>query len=874
MSGKSKVGSSNNNIHRICTDIVQHVCTQCKASPPVQIRLLVALTALLALLVSARSALAAGPVQAARSPVLARVVLNDPLIELDRGSHANIALRRSADERIEAAHAANPNRMVTIEVRRASMSFQQLDHSQQAHIEKTHHSGAAQWYETALDGFLQDIVREAGGGSRGLRLSVYGLPIESSSADVVATNARYGGTIALLDAVVSAKKIITRASVGEAALAESALPQALRDANGRPVFYRANNQWRMLTPTGHTAQDEFNVNSHTAQDGLRIRALETINNNAGVKSLLRERGIDLEFNSSDRQSMDLMALLADWGRSGSQWDLNHDGIVNVFDLMILLANWEHDEPTTGIARFINIDSVYTIGSNVSFSVELLDDAPAGANVVFQTWSNETNSIEGPYADYTAPFNYPSAALDLVTPGSAEVQALIRNSSNHVVLRLTQHVEFLEDPFDGDTDPDGDDPTDPNDPGDDDDEPDDTKPNNPPGDPKPGPGDPGPGHNPPGGDGSPPYDPTPDDPYTPADELWNELYSGLDPTLAAQLQDVTFPQQPQLDNPRQITVRSAADIPQPIGSNCIITVEGTIDINSPDNGFNFNNNASDVILRFAPGARLRYTGGESTRALIQFRSTARRIRVENAVIVGHVGTISTCHAFATTYSTSGAKCQDITIVGGDISGVRYTFQGEGGCQRLLIRDVNAHDNWEYFVWGSNGMTDATFVGNTINGVVGQHGFRLAPGVDRVNLVYNDIQIGGPGLLKRTIWIPGATNVSILGNHTRDGRITIGPDPTANEPGPNHVILAGNRIDHERNNLAIELFCGARNVLVSDNFITTPHADWMQVGQSDPYNRPFENIHWTQDNISNGMVRPGFNGVRVSSGFIGRPDIGPQ
>ena len=37
--------------------------------------------------------------------------------------------------------------------------------------------------------------------------------------------------------------------------------------------------------------------------------------------------------------VDLLALLAAWGEPGGPADINNDGIVDVVDLLILLANW-------------------------------------------------------------------------------------------------------------------------------------------------------------------------------------------------------------------------------------------------------------------------------------------------------------------------------------------------------------------------------------------------------------------------------------------------------------------------------------------------------------------------------------------------------
>jgi len=843
-----------------------------------QLRILAALTTLLVLVLSSRSTFAAVDIQGAQDPVLVAMTVEQPLTTLQPHAASNAALRRQTTAAVLDVAKRAPGRMITIDVRRSPLRFARLSDDVRASIETRHGRSAAQWYEQSMAELLTSVVRDVKRSRRDLRLSVLGLPIEARNADALRANTRYAALLSELDALVSAKQLIIARTANEAAMAESALPEAMRYSNGRPVFYRANNTWRMATPS--SGSDPSSHTDHTAQDGMELQAIDVLRDNPDVAALLRDHGIDLDQDpdadaeQSRSGSHDaLMQLLADWGQTDSPWDLNEDGTVDIFDLQILLRDWQQydDQPTTGVARFVYVPDQYTLGSGMNIDVQLLDDAPADPNVVFQVWSNETNSIEAAYPDFDAPFAYPASALDQVTPGMGEIQALIRNADDDVVLLLAEAVEFVPDPWGGDADPD--DPDD--DPNGDDDE--DNPPDDDPGDDDPS-DDPNddPGDDPQDDPGDDPQDDPGDDPnddpdQPDADEPWTDPLADLDPELVAHLQDVTLPTQPDLDNPQQITVSSVNDIPHPIGNNRIITIVGVVEIDNPEDGFIFNLGASDVVVRFEDGAQLRYTGGRSHRGLFQFRSTAARIRIENPVIVGPTGTMDTCHAFAT--MLGDGTCSDITIVGGDISGIRYTVQGEGGCERFLITGVHAHDNREYFVWGSNGLVDATICHNIIDGVVQEHGIRLAPGVDRVNIVSNDIRIRQEGLLKRTIWIPGAHNVSIIDNHTRDGRITIGPDPTANEPGPQHVILAGNRIEHERNNLAIELFSGARDVLVSLNEVTTPHSNWMQVGTQDPFDRPFENIHWTEDNIANGIERHGYDGVRVSPGFAGDPTIGP-
>lgn len=818
-------------VSNLIDGIVEHVSSSIRSASPVKLRVLVGLSALLLMLVSFRSALAETTAPAVDSPIMIQVALTNPAEQLELKSAARAELMGAVTEKMAQTAAAHPDSVLVLRVRPGALRFNRLSQEMQEQLIKTHGSDAAQWYEQSLATLLHAMLQNAHGQHSESSFSVYGLPIEGRPAGVAATNARYAAIVQQIDVLVAGwKPIVSHADAGTASAVEQRLPAAMLSRSGRLLYYRMNSQWRVYGGNAPTSQRT----GHTAQDAVTARAMDMLARNPDLVSILKQHGIDpaqLASTLDEYDQLDLLALLADWGVANSQWDLNGDGTVNIFDLLELLASWnEPDAPDSGIARFAAMDSEYVIGSGVLISVELLADAPSGADVVFQTWSDVSSSIESAYHDTSAPFEYPTGALDHVTPGPAEIQALVRDAQDQVVLRLTARIEFVLDPG-GDDDPDD------------------------------------------NGEDDPPVDdplPAPDDGDDAGDD-WSGLFVDLDESLVAHLQPIDLPTQPQLDNPRQFDIHSPGDIPNPIPSNSVLTVHRDIELPDANAGFVFNQGASDVLVQFAQGAQIQYTGGFSDRAVFQFRSSAARIRIENAVITGPTGTRNTCHGFATMLGSG--TCSDITIVGGEVSGVRYTFQGEGGCERLLITGVRAHSNWEYFVWGSNTMNNVTICHNTVDGVEVQHGIRLAPGVVGVNIVSNDIRVGQQGLIKRSIWIAGAYNVTIVDNHTRDGRITIGPNPAFNEPGPRAVVLAGNTIDHDRNNLAIELFSGTRSVLVSGNTVTTPHSNWMQVGVTDQFNRPFEDIHWTQDNIANDIERHGFDGIRVSAAYVGQSDIGP-
>ena len=117
--------------------------------------------------------------------------------------------------------------------------------------------------------------------------------------------------------------------------------------------------------------------------------------------------------------------------------------VNVTDNHTIHANFAFTLNLSGM--FINWknSSIYRIGIEPDLilevegnGVELVD------NVVFQVWSDESQSVEVPYTDRKNPWVYPSSVLSNVTPGTGEIQALIRDSNDQILTILHFPTEFL------------------------------------------------------------------------------------------------------------------------------------------------------------------------------------------------------------------------------------------------------------------------------------------------------------------------------------------------------------------------------------------------------------------------------------------------
>lgn len=99
-----------------------------------------------------------------------------------------------------------------------------------------------------------------------------------------------------------------------------------------------------------------------------------------------------------------------------------------------------------IAYWASPPNEYALGSSRNIALEMRGTTVQDPNVVFQVWSGASHSIEAMFADDAPPFVYPGAALDLVSPGGGEIQALVRDADNHVVEVISHGVTFIESSY--------------------------------------------------------------------------------------------------------------------------------------------------------------------------------------------------------------------------------------------------------------------------------------------------------------------------------------------------------------------------------------------------------------------------------------------
>jgi len=462
----------------------------------------------------------AGPeLTLAKSPVFVDVTAGDFDAFVNR---TNAEHRKQAEEIASMIHNAassgEKDRVIAIRFRDIAVSYSNLRSAQKTVVKRLagRDADAAAWYETRVASFLDQTVRFARKGHNDLTVSVIGLPVESrqSASAAVASNARFSGVIEELGAFVSTRRLILSGStVNELSTLRNSLPEAFRLAGGRQIVFRTNNYWRSVTtsapiaslPSPSTSTPEAAPDQPDTSDGQQQPQLP-----ADLQSLLASTG----------GVGPLADLLGDWGSTNSPSDYVNsstflppgDGVVDGADLAYLLNHWEEfypdqeqpgdggedptppdDDPTPPddggnddpqpappgeVGAFMTAGAQYVIGSGISLPFSLSPDATNVDNVVFQVWSFVTHSIEAPAPDYSAPFVYPAAALANVTPGPAQIQAVVRTSTDELIAVITQDVTFVSgsgdpNPSDGggdgggDPTPPDDDPTPPDDGGDED-----------------------------------------------------------------------------------------------------------------------------------------------------------------------------------------------------------------------------------------------------------------------------------------------------------------------------------------------------------------------------------------------------------------------
>lgn len=132
----------------------------------------------------------------------------------------------------------------------------------------------------------------------------------------------------------------------------------------------------------------------------------------------------------------VLLLLAAASAAACSGDLNSDAQpVDAGEQRTLISPLESNPPLRGVTpygQFVDPPTSYRTGSGVDVAFTInTPPAPAGAYVVFQTWSDfNGGSVQGDMVDATAPFVYSHTALDRVPAGQGYIQAIVRDASHH------------------------------------------------------------------------------------------------------------------------------------------------------------------------------------------------------------------------------------------------------------------------------------------------------------------------------------------------------------------------------------------------------------------------------------------------------------
>ncbi len=343
-----------------------------------------------------------------------------------------------------------------------------------------------------------------------------------------------------------------------------------------------------------------------------------------------------------------------------------------------------------------------------------------------------------------------------------------------------------------------------------------------------------------------------------------------------LQPVEYPNPPQLAATRQMRVVSMQELQDAVASNTVVTVAGIITATESD-FITIGDHVHDLIIRFEPNAEIRYAGGKTYSGIFRIAPTVKRVRFESVTLIGNKNSFETCAGFEFLWDDSPDVVEDVAIVEATLIGLNYAIQGHNGCKRLLIQDCLARGLIDYFYYGAKRVEDLTIQGCTAHGVRSNHVIRMFD-ANRVNIFRNDLMVDSiqEGQMKRTIWVLTGTNVTLAGNRTHDGRVTIGPNPVASDSGPDdrigNVNIVFNRITHTHTNTPIELLSGAHDVFLTDNVIDTFTDAWLGIGGWNEHRRPITNIRWTNGMILNGGEMSGRLGVEINEHYARQADIG--
>lgn len=786
--------------------------------------------------------------------------------------------------RVQAAMTSSPNRLITLKLDDHPLTYDQLTPSQRKIVDAAagNASGRA-WYEREVARTLSTLIDRARTGGGSGAVSVYGLPIEPgrlSRADAQRANIRYAQVVDKLDAFMYPRVILASNQNKIVTSLKQSAPESFRLSNDRPIVFRANNTWKVNVPSNGS---------------VPVFSME--NAPGGV---LPPEALAMPFSQA------LQLLLAAWGQPSAQWDFNGDGTVGPADLAMLLGNPNgQDVP---IAVFTNLNGPYTIGSGVDISLMMLPGSPVNGNVVFQVWSDVTQTVQAAYHDTSAPFSYPASMLDTVTPGSAWVQALVRDSSDTIIDTISQQAMFIGTPP---SNP----PTPP--PGDPEPEPDLLPPPSPPGGGGGGGGGGGVPIPPPGASG-PISNPNAPSPTPSISHLGNSGQApftlhvhALNSTLAVgdrltahyhwDFGDTTSTSRHNTlvgwnaghvyDTPGTYTVRLTVTNHQGGQASATLQVNVTASNRTPiyvaSTGNDQNNGTTQATAVRTPARAQALLGNDKAiyfRRGDTFNMTGSLTINQSNVLIGEYGNgAKPVLLWPSSPDAGGAAIIQINHPANNVMVQNLTLDSAGAASMYTVRGVNVAGNkitfrgchfddvsdafnaehdvfgWMtmdnttdeiggYYAWAEG--NDHVHVGVTVGGSMGQHNFRFG-GVERVLVANSNLTNN----VKSCIWAMLGSHAYITGNTFNNGPVGIGPHQNLGGTGDRFLwAVVENNVTHDDQ---INVQHGAENVFIRNNVIHSNWGNGFEIyarGDGAYASRVAKNIHI----VNNTVVNPGEGG----------------
>ncbi len=172
----------------------------------------------------------------------------------------------------------HPNKVVVIDLHDVPLSFASLPSSDQwSFVQRFGSQDAVRQYESSVAMLLDTMVHRVLRAQPHAAISVLGLPIEPERGGISLeiarqSNERYRTVIDRLDSFVPGRNfIVFGTSLDELRLARTAMREALRLRDGRPVVFQTNVAWRVLMDADGPGHGEYQIAGSTEQ-GLDIEA--------------------------------------------------------------------------------------------------------------------------------------------------------------------------------------------------------------------------------------------------------------------------------------------------------------------------------------------------------------------------------------------------------------------------------------------------------------------------------------------------------------------------------------------------------------------------------------------------------------------------